>query len=107
MQQPLASRQHILPSSLEIVGVPWVGYIAGLLGVVHQEVQLAGKIAAAEKELIEIEKRLARADERRKSELALKEASDNLAAESAENQSLSKAEEEAKKRAGEIGRAHV
>ena len=65
------------------------------------EKSLAGKIAAAEKELIEIEKRLARADERRKSELALKEASENLAAESAENQSLSKAEEEAKKRAGE------
>ena len=42
-----------------------------------------------------------RSEERRKSELALKEASENLAAESAENQSLSKAEEEAKKRAGE------
>ena len=48
MQQPLASCQHILPGRLEIVGVPWVGYIAGLLGVVHQEMQLAGKIAAAD-----------------------------------------------------------
>lgn len=44
----MASRQHILPSRLEIVGVPRVGYIAGLLGVVHQEMQLAGKIAATD-----------------------------------------------------------
>ena len=48
MQQPFASRQHILPSRVEIVGVPRVGYIAGLLGVVHQEMQLFGKIAAAD-----------------------------------------------------------
>ena len=48
MQQSLTPRQHILPCSLEIVGVPRVGYIAGLLGVVHQEVQLAREIAAAD-----------------------------------------------------------
>ena len=48
MQQPLASCQHVSPSCLEIVGVPRVGYIAGLLGVVHQEMQFSGKIAAAD-----------------------------------------------------------
>ena len=48
MQQSPASRQHILPGCLEIVGVPRVGYIAGMTGVVHQEVQLAREIAAAD-----------------------------------------------------------
>lgn len=47
-QQPLTSRQHILPRRLEIAGVPRVGYIAGVVGVVHQEVQFPGKIAAAD-----------------------------------------------------------
>ena len=44
----MASRQHILPSSFEIARVPRVGNIAGLLGIVHQEVQLAVRIAAAD-----------------------------------------------------------
>ena len=48
MQQPLASRQHILPSCLEIARVPRVGNIVGVVGVVHQEVQLSGKVAAAD-----------------------------------------------------------
>ena len=47
-QQPLTPRQHILPGCLEIAGVPRVGNIAGLLGVVHQEVQLAREIATAD-----------------------------------------------------------
>ena len=47
-QQPLTPRQHILPSCLEIVGVPRISYIAGLVGIVHQEVQLAGEVAAAD-----------------------------------------------------------
>ena len=47
-QQPLTPRQHILPGCLEIAGVPRVGYIAGVVGVVHQEAQLAGKVAAAD-----------------------------------------------------------
>ena len=47
-QQPLTPRQHILPGGLEIAGVPRVGHIAGVVGVIHQEVQLAGKVAAAD-----------------------------------------------------------
>ena len=47
-QQPLTPRQHILPSRFEVLGVPRVGNIAGVVGVVHQEVQLAGKVAAAD-----------------------------------------------------------
>ena len=47
-QQPLAPRQHILPGCLEIAGIPRVGNIVGVVGVVHQEVQLAGKVAAAD-----------------------------------------------------------
>ena len=48
MQQPLAARQHILPCCLEIARVPRVGNIAGAVGVVLQEVQLAVRIAAAD-----------------------------------------------------------
>ena len=66
-----------------------------------EEQSLSEKIVAADHELIEIEKRLTRADERRKSELALKEASENLAAEIEKNTALVAAEEAAKKRAGE------
>ena len=47
-QQPLTPRQHILPGCLEIAGVPRVGYITGVVGVVHQEVQFAGRVAAAD-----------------------------------------------------------
>ena len=46
--QPLTSRQHILPRRLEVLGVPRVGNIAGAVGVVHQEAQFSGKIAAAD-----------------------------------------------------------
>ena len=44
----MTSFQHILPRGLEVAGVPRVGNIAGVVGVVHQEVQLAGKVAAAD-----------------------------------------------------------
>ena len=44
----MAPRQHIPPRCLEISRVPRVGNIAGAVGVVHQEVQLAGEIAAAD-----------------------------------------------------------
>ena len=47
-QQPLTPRQHILPGCLEIAGVPRVGYIAGVVCVVHQEAQLSGRVAAAD-----------------------------------------------------------
>ena len=47
-QQPLTPRQHIPPSRLEVLGVPRVGNIAGVVCVVHQEVQFAGKVAAAD-----------------------------------------------------------
>lgn len=65
------------------------------------EKSLAEKTAACEKQLFAIEKRLAQAEERRKSEATLKEASENLAAESEKNIALVAAEETAKKRAGE------
>ena len=48
MQQPLAARQHILPRCLEIARVPRVGNIAGAVGVVHQEAELAVRVAAAD-----------------------------------------------------------
>ena len=48
MQQPLAARQHILPCCLEIARVPRVGNIAGAVGVVHQEAELAVRVAAAD-----------------------------------------------------------
>ena len=48
MQQSLTPLQYILPRCLKIVGVPRVGYIAGMVGIVHQEVQLAVRIAAAD-----------------------------------------------------------
>ena len=47
-QQPLTPRQLILPSRFEVFGVPRVGNIAGVVCVVHQEAQLAGKVAAAD-----------------------------------------------------------
>ena len=47
-QQPLTPRQHILPGCLEVAGVPRVGNIAGVVGVVHQEVQFAVRVAAAD-----------------------------------------------------------
>ena len=48
MQQSLTPLQYILPRCLEIARVPRVGYIAGLLGVVHQEAELAVRVAAAD-----------------------------------------------------------
>ena len=47
-QQPLAPLQHIPPSRLEVLGIPRVGNIARVVGVVHQEGHLAGKVAAAD-----------------------------------------------------------
>ena len=48
IQQPLTPRRHIPPSRLEVLGIPRVGNIAGLLGVVHQEAELAVRVAAAD-----------------------------------------------------------
>ena len=47
-EKSLTARQHILPCRFEIACVPRVGNIAGAVGVVHQEVQLAVRIAAAD-----------------------------------------------------------
>ena len=44
----MASRQHILPCRFEIACVPRVGNIAGAVGVVHQEAELAVRVAAAD-----------------------------------------------------------
>lgn len=48
MQQSLTPLQYILPRCLEIARVPRVGNIAGAVGVVHQEVQFAVWVAAAD-----------------------------------------------------------
>ena len=104
----LCDEQSVLAGSLERAktdGAP-VSETLSLLENMNRddaaaEKSLAEKIEAAERELIEIEKRLTQAEERRKSELALKEASENLAAESEKNIALVVAEETAKKRAGE------
>lgn len=104
----LCDEQSVLAGSLERAktdGAP-VAETLSLLENMNRddaaaEKSLAEKIEAAERELIEIEKRLTQAEERRKSELALKEASENLAAESEKNTALVVAEETAKKRAGE------
>ena len=45
-EKSLTARQHILPRCLEIACVPRVGNIAGAVGVVHQEVQLAATNSA-------------------------------------------------------------
>ena len=37
IQQPLTPFQHIQPSRFEVFGVPRVGNIAGVVGIVHQE----------------------------------------------------------------------
>ena len=47
-KQSLAALQHIPPGRLEIVRVPRVGYIAGAVGKVQQEVHLACVISAAD-----------------------------------------------------------
>ena len=48
-KQPLAPCQHILPSGLEIIGVPGIGYLLVWLAcVLHQEVHLPIEIAAAD-----------------------------------------------------------
>ncbi len=104
----LCDEQSVLAGSLERAktdGAP-VSETLSLLENMNRddaaaEKSLAEKIEAAERELIEIEKRLTQAQERRKSELALKEASENFAAENEKNTALVVAEETAKKRAGE------
>lgn len=104
----LCDEQSVLAGSLERAktdGAP-VSETLSLLENMNRddaaaEKSLAEKIEAAERELIEIEKRLTQAEERRKSELALKEASENFAAEIEKNTALVVAEETAKKRAGE------
>ena len=44
----LAARQYIPAGYLEIAGVPRVGNIAGAVGVVHQEAELAIRVATAD-----------------------------------------------------------
>ena len=48
LKKSLASFLHIPPGRVEIVGVPRIGYLAGAVGKVHQQVHLVGKIAAAD-----------------------------------------------------------
>ena len=48
LQQPLASRQHILPGGLKVAGVPGIFDIAGMVCIVHQQMQLPGEVAAAD-----------------------------------------------------------
>ncbi len=48
VQQPLAPGQHVPPGGLEVVREPGVRYIAGAVGVVHQQVHLAAEVAAAD-----------------------------------------------------------
>lgn len=48
MKQSPAAFLHIPPGRVEIVGVPRIGYLAGTVGKVHQQVHLVGKIAAAD-----------------------------------------------------------
>ena len=44
IQQPLATLQHIPPCHLEIAGVPRVGNIAGVVGVVHHGINTFGSV---------------------------------------------------------------
>ena len=48
VQQPPAAFLHIPPGRIEISSVPRIGYLAGTVGKVHQQVHLVGKIAAAD-----------------------------------------------------------
>ena len=48
VQQPLAPSQHVPPGRLEIFRVPWIGDIAGMIGIIHQEMDFVGKVAAAD-----------------------------------------------------------
>ena len=43
IKQPPAAFFHIPPSGLKIVGVPWVGHLAGPIGIIHQQVHFLKK----------------------------------------------------------------
>ena len=47
LEQGGASLQTVAPRSVEVVGVPWVGHVAGTVGIVQEEVNLAIGVAAA------------------------------------------------------------
>ena len=48
LKKSLAAFLHIPPGRIEIPGVPRIGYLAGTVGKVHQQMHLVGKIAAAD-----------------------------------------------------------
>lgn len=48
IKQPPAAFFHIPPGRIEIVGVPRVGNIAGVVGILHQELHLALEVPAAD-----------------------------------------------------------
>ena len=48
LKKSWASFLHIPPGRIEIAGVPRIGYLAGTVGKVHQQMHLVGKIAAAD-----------------------------------------------------------
>lgn len=47
-QQPLAPSQHVPPGCLEIFRVPWICDFAGMIGIIHQEMDFVGKVVAAD-----------------------------------------------------------
>ena len=44
----MAPSQYILPSGFEIIRISWDGHIAGVVGIVHQQVHFAAEVAAAD-----------------------------------------------------------
>lgn len=48
LKQPLTAFLHISPGCIEIASVPRVGYLAGMVGKVQQQMHFVGKIAAAD-----------------------------------------------------------
>ena len=47
IQQSIAPSQYILPSGFEIIRIPGVGHIVGVVGIVHQQVHLDAEVAVA------------------------------------------------------------
>ena len=47
IQQSIASGQYIQPNGFEIIRIPEVGHIVGVVGIVHQQVHLAADVAVA------------------------------------------------------------
>jgi len=48
VQQSLTSLRYVAPAGLKISCVPWIGDIAGAVGEIHEEVQFAFRVAAAD-----------------------------------------------------------